>query len=123
VDYRFNFAPYYAALFAAGIVFYHQAQKDVLLMGPIQLAILWGAVILTFGALFFSLYAVWSPVGADIVSGLQGRYFIGLLPFLILAVAQTAALVGRERLLKVAATILFVVILHNIFRAVDLRYY
>ena len=45
-----------------------------------QIAILWSALLLTTISLFFSLYAVWSPVAAPIIGGIQGRYFLGLTP-------------------------------------------
>nr|WP_298797403.1 DUF2142 domain-containing protein [uncultured Acetobacter sp.] len=32
-------------------------------------------------AMMLSLYVIWSPVGSDIISGIQGRYFLTLIPF------------------------------------------
>ncbi|MCP9318838.1 DUF2142 domain-containing protein [Acetobacter persici] len=31
--------------------------------------------------IMLSLYVIWSPVGSDVISGIQGRYFLPLLPF------------------------------------------
>lgn len=36
------------------------------------------------GAIFLSLYLIWTPVGAQIVEGVQGRYFLPLLPMVLL---------------------------------------
>jgi hypothetical protein len=44
--------------------------------------------------IFVALYLTWTPVGMDRVDGIQGRYFIPLLPVLLFAVPQ-AGLLGR----------------------------
>jgi uncharacterized membrane protein len=123
IDYDFNYVMYYLFTLLAGIVFFQVAQREVVFLKSGQVAAIFAAIVLTTGALFFSLYAVWSPVGADAISGLQGRYFLGLLPFLIVGVSQTAALVGREGLVKGLVLALALVFIYNIYRAVDLRYY
>jgi len=35
--------------------------------------------------IFSSLYAIWTPVGADIIEGVQGRYFIPIIALLLLS--------------------------------------
>jgi uncharacterized membrane protein len=35
-------------------------------------------------AMMLALYVIWSPVGAGLIAGIQGRYFLTLLPFLVL---------------------------------------
>ncbi|NIE79048.1 DUF2142 domain-containing protein [Asaia sp. As-1742] len=42
------------------------------------------AVLLAVGAVYFSLYVIWTPVGAPIIDGVQGRYFLPIAPFLAL---------------------------------------
>ena len=51
---------------------------------------LWGAACIAAAvfAIYFSQYLAWSPVGADGIAGVQGRYFIPLLPFLAFALPQ-----------------------------------
>lgn len=44
-----------------------------------------GALIVVLGiyvAINLSMYLTWTPVGSDTISGVQGRYFIGLLPLI-----------------------------------------
>ena len=123
VDYIFAFFPYFIVLFVAGMVAYYAAEKDVGLLRPWQILILFAAILLTFGSLFLSLYAVWTPVGHDMVDGLQGRYFLGLLPLAIFAVSQTAAAMGKSKMVKVLTVFLILVILRAIFRTVMSRYY
>lgn len=123
IDYGFNFALYYAVVFFAGAIVYHFSDREVRLVSPFQLLVIAGAIAGTVILLFVSLYAVWSPVGADAVSGLQGRYFVGLLPFTVFAIAQLVAMVGRAKLLPVLAVVLALFVSYQVFRAVDLRYY
>jgi uncharacterized membrane protein len=47
--------------------------------------------------IIFSLYAAWTPVGASRVEGVQGRYFIPLLPLLFLAFANRRFASWMER--------------------------
>jgi len=42
------------------------------------------AMLLAVGAVYFSLYVIWTPVGAPIIDGVQGRYFLPIAPFLAL---------------------------------------
>jgi uncharacterized membrane protein len=123
IDYSLNFVPYYAAVVTAGLVANYAAGRDVLVLTRTQIAVLWLALGGTVLALFLSLYAVWSPVGAGVIGGLQGRYFIGLLPFAILAISQTALAVGRRRSLAFLTLLLGLFVLASIFRAIVARYY
>lgn len=36
------------------------------------------------GGVFFSIYVIWTPVGAPVIDGVQGRYFLPIAPFLAL---------------------------------------
>jgi uncharacterized membrane protein len=123
LDYAFDFVPYYIAVIAAGIVAFYIAERDALVMRGYQLLALWCALLGTVGALAVSLYAVWSPVGAGVIGGLQGRYYIGLLPFAILGVSQTALFVGKGRFLQGLALAVGLILVASIFSAVESRYY
>ena len=123
VDYGLNFVPYYVFTVIGGIVLFRAAEEDVPVLRPAQLLFLAGAILLTAASIFFALYVVWSPVGTDQVNGLQGRYFLGLLPFTALLFSQTAASLGKARLVKILLLLLAIVLIFNMFRAVELRYY
>lgn len=41
-------------------------------------------ICLSIGAVYFSLYVIWNSVGASIIDGVQGRYFLPIAPFLAL---------------------------------------
>jgi uncharacterized membrane protein len=123
IDYTFTYIPYYAAILATGFVIYHVASKDTPLFRPWQLGALLLAIFSTAAFLFLSLYAVWSPVGFELVWGLQGRYFLGLFPFTILLVSQAAALVGKERLLQAGVLVVAAFFAYSIVREILFRYY
>jgi uncharacterized membrane protein len=84
---------------------------------------LFGALLFTVAALFWSLYLVWSPVGADVISGLQGRYFVGLLPIAIFLTSQVAAMIGRRRMLTLLLFALALFLIVNLVEGIDYRYY
>ncbi|SAL34865.1 DUF2142 domain-containing protein [Caballeronia concitans] len=48
------------------------------------------------GMIFGSLYLFWTPVGKDVVEGVQGRYFLGLAPLLALATSMAVARRAEE---------------------------
>lgn len=118
-----SYLPYYVAVFCAGMVFYHTAISDERFLSTTQVFVLFAAIALTAASIFFSLYAVSTPVAGKIVQGLQGRYFVGLLPLVVLLVSQAAAALGRERCVKALLVGAASVVLYNIGRAVELRYY
>jgi len=46
------------------------------------------AVLASIFALFLVMYLSWANVGAELVQGIQGRYFIPLIPFIALALPR-----------------------------------
>jgi uncharacterized membrane protein len=123
IDWWFSPFPYYVVTVVGALIVYRLSQEDRALLGPVQNLALLAAVLGTVAFLFLSLYAVWSPVGGDRILGLQGRYFLGLFPFVALWCSQTVAglgarLVGRLLALALAAFLLF-----HVLRGVIPRYY
>lgn len=49
------------------------------------------AMLLAVGAVYFSLYVIWNPVGAPVIDGVQGRYFLPIAPFLALVFPRVRA--------------------------------
>lgn len=123
IDAPMPFFPYYLTLFVLGLVFYHVVREDRKILNGWQVAALFGVVAATIATLFLSLYLVWTPVGQDEVLGLQGRYFIGLLPFTMLAVSQLALMAGRRAFVIAMAIVLLCIMFYNMVSAIDLRYY
>jgi uncharacterized membrane protein len=122
IDYGMAFLPYYAFAVATGALVFYTASRDQPHLRPTQLLALAGALTFTVLFIFLSLYAVWSPIGGDMVQGVQGRYFIGLLPFVVLLVSQAAAVVGRQRLAMMILLLVALMLLYNIYRAIEFRH-
>ncbi|HLF78278.1 MAG TPA: DUF2142 domain-containing protein, partial [Dehalococcoidia bacterium] len=122
-DYGLDYFTYYIFLFAAFGVLIRTVLQPPLKLNMLQLLALAGSVVGTTLALFLAAYLFWNPVGSGVVDGLQGRYFVVLLPVFIIAVAQVTAAVGRERLIQGLLVAAALIVLRNIYRAVDLRYF
>lgn len=54
---------------------------------PVQMAVICIISLIITGLIFTSLYIQWTSVGNDIIEGVQGRYFLPILPLLILPFA------------------------------------
>jgi uncharacterized membrane protein len=89
------------------------------------------SIVACVGMIFGSLYLTWTPVGQQIVDGVQGRYFLASFPLLGLALPQ---LIAKERhdirgLRVVERAAVFVIALFPVYtfveiiRAIILRYY
>ncbi len=72
----------YAFFFGAISVFYPRTMMQNKLTRLGSLVVLLGIYV----AIELSMYLTWTPVGLPVINGVQGRYFIGLLPLLPLVV-------------------------------------
>jgi uncharacterized membrane protein len=123
VGFETNFLVFYAVVAATILLCYHLTQSDVLVMPAIALGVLWLTIAVTAASLFLALYTVWSPVGGDTVEGLQGRYFVGLAPFTLLALSQTAAAIGKAAFARLAGIAFAAFLVLSIFKSTLERYY
>lgn len=66
-------------------------------------------------------YITWTPVGSELVEGVQGRYFLPILPLALLTVYRRGSPIGKQGawLLAVFLAMLQLVVLWTVFR----RYY
>lgn len=55
-----------------------------------QKTIMWLIVLITSGLIFTSLYIQWSPVNYPYISGVQGRYFLPILPVIALLIGNNS---------------------------------
>ena len=117
------FIVYYALVFAGGIVLLQIVDRDRPLIDLRQQAILFGSALLTVAFLFGSLYVAWNEVGDDIILGLHGRYFVGLLPFLMFGASQLTLTVGKRRLATILLSFLAVFLLMTSSWSIYQRYY
>lgn len=70
-----------------------------------------GTVVATVAAVFLALYLDWTPVGAGAVFGVQGRYFLPLVPPAVVAAGHADRLRVHDARLKVALYLTTVVAL------------
>jgi uncharacterized membrane protein len=83
--------PLWYALMATGmVVLVHNEAEDVPLTGR-QRRIMLGVFLLNAIAIFFSMYIAWTPVGAPIITGVQGRYFLNIFPLLVFFFYKTGS--------------------------------
>lgn len=123
IDAPMAYLPYYLVVFVLGLVFYQVMREDQRVINLPEIGFIVATIAATIATLFLSLYIVWTPVGYEEVLGLQGRYFIGLLPFAIFAVSQFALIIGRRRFINGMVAVLAVILVYNMYRTIDLRYY
>lgn len=71
--------------------------------------------------IFLSLYVFWTKVGANKIQGVQGRYFLGILPMFLLAFYKSTFSFRSNRVRKhINAAIIIFVVLSFIFAAISL---
>lgn len=68
-------------------------------------------ILLTVGFIFGSIYLTWNPVGVYGISGVQGRYFLVLFPFLILFGAGVIRAIERNKVIRMISILLLVLYL------------
>jgi len=75
--------PLWYVLMATGmVVLVRNEAEEVPLTGRQRLVML-GVFLLNALAVFFAMYVAWTPVGARIIEGVQGRYFLNVFPLLV----------------------------------------
>jgi uncharacterized membrane protein len=122
-DYTFGYFTHYLFVFASAALLAVTVVRERPLLDRLQLLILGAAVLGTAAGILVSAYMSFTPVGSDLIWGLQGRYFVVLLPLAFLAIAQLRVLVGWERLLQALLVTGVLIVIWNVYRAIDLRYF
>ena len=79
---------------------------------------------LTIGAVFGGLYLTWNTVGATVIAGVQGRYFLILSPYFVVFISLLIKLFESNKKFRTVIIVLFVVfLLIEILYAIYNRYY
>ena len=79
---------------------------------------------LLIGFLFGSIYLTWNTIGATVIEGVQGRYFLILFPYFIMFVSLLIKLFESNKKFKMTTIVLFVVcLLFAILHVIYKRYY
>lgn len=77
-----------------------------------QLTVILADILLSVFVIFTTMYLMWSPVGANIITGLNGKYFISLvLPALLLFWNKKTGLSKYEDVIKILIFVAVILIL------------
>lgn len=91
-----------------------------------QVLLIFGSVFLTYAFMMTIFYLNWKTVGSPVIDGTQGRYFISLLPFLLLGLIQlnanTSFTVKIPKAKFLLILLLFLVIV-SVVNSIQTRYY
>ncbi|WP_010668106.1 DUF2142 domain-containing protein [Acetobacter aceti] len=114
---------------AAAVSISSVRNKEVILPTRLASALTVLSTLAAAGVVFLSLYIIWSKVGAPIVDGVQGRYFLPIMPFLILLFPQLkqegriSPSLALHQIAVVAITAFWVVDALTIVNALSARYW
>lgn len=117
---------YFIYTMGFGIVFYQLVKdsKNMILVGWKSLFVLLFILISTFFAIFLALYFNWTVITSMSVGGVQGRYFLVLLPLLFWFLENLVFLIKRYRWTKIFIVFLLAIaVLANITYSIYKRYY
>lgn len=57
----------------------------------------WALCLFCVGGAMLSMFLAWTPVGANVISGVQGRYFLPFLPVLLMSLKNDTLVLTKER--------------------------
>jgi len=123
LDYGFSYTFYVVAFLVFGYLLARSSRYLVL----IPSRVLWLLSLVIFGTvitIYSSLYLTWSLVGDSLIVGVQGRYFLPLIPFLGIWLAQLIARIYHFPKLRQLTLILFSLwLIYQVVASIYLRYY
>lgn len=124
LDYHLSWPIYLLILIVLVLIYINYFKKDkkpILSYG--QIFLIFGFVILNLGTIFGSMYLIWTSGASDVILGVQGRYFLPLLLFFLLAVSELFLNIGVEKVKQFLFKISLFVIFISISIATYNRYY
>ena len=122
----YNFALWVYLLISALIIWFYGrtlSQLKEIVLSRWQLFILLifcGAYI---AMVFLGMYLRWTPGGAKIIEGVQGRYFIPIFPFLLFLLAQFILMIGKNKASKLFVILSALFIIFSFVGVTYERYY
>jgi len=101
-----------------------KGKKERINFGIIKVGILISMLIGTYVVLHFAMYSVWTPVGKNVVDGVQGRYFLPLLPYIFLIVIELCRRLNKKtNIQKIIVLLIFVIVIVDISVKIYKRFY
>ncbi len=93
------------------------------LLTNFELGIFWLFPIFNVFLLITLFYFSWTSPGSFVSEGVQGRYFLPLVPFVMLGIIETILFVGKRRSMYLLTIGLLIIVLWSTTDAVYKRYY
>jgi uncharacterized membrane protein len=118
--------PLWYVLMVVGMVILVRNQDEDVPLTRRQRYILLGVFLLNFVAVYFSMYIAWTPVGAGIIEGVQGRYLLAIFPLLLLFFYKAGFTFRHEYVrkhMRVILTLFYLVMIGWMFLSLYEIYY
>ncbi len=100
---------------AVGMVLILRSKEETVLLDSRQRLVLLGTFLAQFILVFLSLYLVWTQVGNDRVSGVQGRYLLAIAPLIIFSIYKSKFRFKSEWIRNNIPAALFIFLLISFF--------
>lgn len=123
LDYSFNLYQYLLIIMGILSLFNLSLKRSKLIISKSCLFLLGLIILLTFWSIIFAFYFGWTGAGKELVEGVQGRYFLVLVPFLLFFINQLALLIGKKRFYLLFVFIVLMTITSDWYKSIYSRYY
>ena len=124
LDYGLNFFIYIAFAVVFSLITYLLIKdSDIPIINKKQLSLLTVIIASVLSVIFLVQYIGWTTVALDIIQGVQGRYFLVLLPFFMFAIVQFALIIGKKNFYALLAIIFSVFLVFDLVLNIYNRYY
>lgn len=126
LDYSMDWWVYGLFIIAAVYVIFTIKLKNKERMKLWQILLVYGSVFLTYTFMMTIFYLNWKMVGSSAIDGTQGRYFISLLPFVMLGLAQAKRLTLKQihsHWIKILLIFILFSLIVSIVNSIQTRYY
>lgn len=126
LDYSMDWWAYVLFIGAGIYVIYSVKLKKNERMKPWQILFIFSSMFLTYAFMMTIFYLNWKTVGSLVIDGTQGRYFLSLLPFVILALVQlkkNTPLKPKPRWVEILLIFLLFLVIVSVVDKIQTRYY
>lgn len=126
LDYSMDWWVYVLYLLVAIYIIYSIRLKKSEQMELWQIMLIFGSVFLTYSFMLTIFYLNWKTVGSPVIDGTQGRYFISLLPFIMLGLVQLRWFSPKwilPKWVKILLVFVLFLLIVSIINSIQTRYY
>lgn len=124
LDYHFDSWIYVfisIALISFYILMLGKIKKPI--VGYKQIISMFVFIFLYIGLSFGVMYFAWTPAASKVIGGVQGRYFLPVVPFFLFALSQLILNIGKEKSKKISFAIFIMIMFVSFMSITYKRYY